>query len=285
MNTLKTTFLLALLTGLLMAVGNYFGGTTGMMFMLVFSLGMNFFSYWYSDKIILKMYHAKEVNKENAPDLLMLVANLAKTANMPMPRVYIIENSAPNAFATGRNPQNGVVAVTTGILKVLNYDELSGVIAHELAHIKNRDTLTSTIVASIAGFITMVAYMAQWALILGMGRDEDDGAGSLIGSLLLIIVAPLAATIIQLAISRSREFAADETGAKICQNPRALANALNKIEAYAMQSTKMQKTQTSPATSHLFIINPLSGTGNFVSSLFSTHPKTTDRVAKLEKMA
>ncbi|MDL2281448.1 zinc metalloprotease HtpX [Selenomonadales bacterium OttesenSCG-928-I06] len=285
MNTLKTTFLLALLTGLLMAVGNYFGGTTGMMFMLVFSLGMNFFSYWYSDKIVLKMYNAKEVNKENAPDLLKLVANLAKSANMPMPRVYIIENSAPNAFATGRNPQNGVVAVTTGILKVLNYDELSGVIAHELAHIKNRDTLTSTIVASIAGFITMVAHIAQWALIFGMGRDEDEGAGSLVGSLLLIIVAPLAATIIQLAISRSREFAADETGAKICQNPKALATALKKIEAYAMQGTKMQQAQANPSTSHLFIINPLSGAGSFVSSLFSTHPKTADRVAKLEQMA
>lgn len=281
MNTIKTTMLLALLTGILVAVGGAVGGQTGATVMLIVSFGMNFFSYWYSDSIVLKMYDARPVTPTQAPDLYHMVEGLAANADIPMPRVYIIDTDVPNAFATGRNPANGVVAVTTGIMRTLQYEELRGVVAHELAHIKNRDTLISTVVASIAGVISWIGTMAQWAAIFGTNRDEEEGGG-LGGMLFTIIIAPLAATLIQMGISRSREFEADEQGGKICGNPMALANALQKIEHYAKHAVMQQAT---PATSHLFIINPLSGVGKSMMSLFSTHPATEKRVEKLQEQA
>lgn len=284
MNNLKTTFLLAALTGLLMAVGGLFGGKSGVEFMLVISLCINLGSYWFSDKLVLKMYNAQEISNDQGPELFKMVAGLAHRANLPMPRVYIIDTDVPNAFATGRSPQYGVVAVTTGIMKTLTNDELAGVIAHELAHIKNRDTLISTIVASIAGVITWVAQMAQWSALFGMGsrnEDRDDG-GNIVSMLFTIILAPLAATLIQLGISRSREYLADQAGGMISNQPLALASALEKIDYYAKHRVLPSST---PSTSHLFIINPLSGSGNWMTSLFSTHPTTADRVARLREQA
>ena len=281
MNTLKTTLLLALLTGLLVAVGGAVGGRSGATIMLIVSFGMNFFSYWYSDSIVLKAYDARPVTPTQAPDLYRMVEGLAKNADLPMPRVYIIDSDVPNAFATGRNPANGVVAVTTGIMRTLQYEELQGVVAHELAHIKNRDTLISTVVASIAGVISWIGSMAQWAAIFGSGRDQDE-EGGIGGMLFTIIIAPLAATLIQMGVSRSREFEADEQGGKICRNPLALASALQKIEHYAKHAVMRQAT---PATSHMFIINPLSGAGRSIMNLFSTHPDTAQRVAKLQEQA
>ena len=270
MNNLKLVVLLALLTGLLITAGKAFGGTGGMMLMFVVSMGINFFSYWYSDKIVLKMYDAREVD--------------IHTARMPMPRVYIIDTDAPNAFATGRDPEHAAVAVTSSLMRALTPQELEGVMAHELAHVKNRDTLISTLVASLAGAISMLANMAQWAAIFGAGRgnDEEDGGGGLIGSLFMIILAPMAAMLIQMGISRSREFLADETGAKMAGNPLALASALRKIEHYAMHRTMPQAT---PATSHMFIVNPFAGSGTWMLSLFSTHPPTDARVQKLQALA
>lgn len=284
MNTFKTTVLLAALTGLLMAVGAFFGGTQGMMFMFVISILMNFGSYWFSDKIVLKMYGAQEVTPQSAPDLVRMVSGLAQKAKMPMPKVYIINTDVPNAFATGRDPEHGVVAVTTGIMRALNYEELEGVVAHELAHIKNRDTLISTIVASIAGVISMIGNIAQWSAIFGLGRssDEEGGGGGIVELIFLVVVAPLTATLIQLGVSRSREYLADQTGGNVCGNPLALASALRKIEYYAKHRVMPEAT---PATSHMFIINPLSGAGGMLVSLFSTHPSTADRVAKLEEQA
>ena len=284
MNNLKLVVLLALLTGLLITAGKAFGGTGGMMLMFVVSMGINFFSYWYSDKIVLKMYDAREVDIHTAPELVGMVANLARRAGMPMPRVYIIDTDAPNAFATGRDPEHAAVAVTSSLMRALTPQELEGVMAHELAHVKNRDTLISTLVASLAGAITMLANMAQWAAIFGAGRgnDEEDGGGGLIGSLFMIILAPMAAMLIQMGISRSREFLADETGAKMAGNPLALASALRKIEHYAMHRTMPQAT---PATSHMFIVNPFAGSGTWMLSLFSTHPPTDARVQKLQALA
>ena len=282
MNTLKTTFLLSLLTGLLLAVGAFFGGTKGMTFMFIISILMNFVSYWYSDKIVLSMYGAREVSPQQAPDLIRLVASLAQRAKIPMPKVYILETDVPNAFATGRDPEHAAVAVTTGIMRALNYEELEGVLAHELAHVRNRDTLISTIVATIAGVITMIANIAQWTAFLGMGRNDDDDAGGILQFLFLVILAPLAATIIQLGISRSREYQADETGAGFSGNPLGLANALQKIEHYAEHRVMPEAT---PATAHMFIINPLSGAGGWMVSLFSTHPSTEQRIARLQEMA
>jgi len=282
MNTLKTTILLALLTGVLVAVGGAVGGKSGATVMLIISFGMNFFSYWYSDSIVLKMYDARQVSDTQAPDLYNMVKGLAQNADIPMPRVYIIDTDVPNAFATGRNPANGVVAVTTGIMRTLQYEELQGVVAHELAHIKNRDTLISTVVASIAGVISWIGSMAQWAAIFGAGRSDDEDNGGIAGMLFTIIIAPLTATLIQMGISRSREFEADEAGGKICGKPLALASALQKIEHYAKHAVMEQAT---PATSHMFIINPLSGTGKSIMSLFSTHPETAKRVAKLQEQA
>ena len=283
MNNLKLAILLALLTGLLVTAGRAFGGNSGMMLMFAVSMGINFFSYWYSDKIVLKMYGAREVDIHSAPELVGMVAGLARRAGMPMPRVYIIDTEAPNAFATGRDPEHAAVAVTASLMQALTPQELEGVMAHELAHIKNRDTLISTLVASMAGAISMLANMAQWAAIFGAGRgnDEEEGGG-LIGSLFMIILAPLAAMLIQMGISRSREFLADETGARMAGNPLALASALKKIEYYAMHRTMPQAT---PATSHMFIVNPFAGTGTWMLSLFSTHPPTDARVQKLQELA
>ena len=283
MNNLKLVILLALLTGLLVTAGRAFGGNNGMMLMFAVSMGINFFSYWYSDKIVLKMYGAREVDIHSAPELVGMLANLARRAGMPMPRVYIIDTDAPNAFATGRDPEHAAVAVTSSLMRALTPQELEGVMAHELAHVKNRDTLISTLVASLAGAISMLANMAQWAAIFGAGRsnDEEEGGG-LVGSLFMIILAPMAAMLIQMGISRSREFLADETGARMAGNPLALASALRKIEHYAMNRMMPQAT---PATSHMFIVNPFAGTGTWILSLFSTHPPTDARVQKLQALA
>ena len=283
MNMLKTTVLMALLTGLLVAVGGLFGGRGGATIMLIVSFGINFFSYWYSDTIVLKAYDAREVTPTQAPDLYRMVENLAGNADLPMPKVYIIDTDVPNAFATGRNPSHAAVAVTTGIMRTLQYDELAGVVAHELSHIKHRDTLISTIVASIAGVISWIGNMAQWAAIFGMGRnDDEDNGGGFIGMMFTIIVAPLAALLIQMAISRSREYEADLSGGQICRNPLALASALEKIEYYAQNAVMQQAT---PATAHMFIINPLAGSAKKLMNLFSTHPATAERIARLREQA
>jgi len=283
MNMLKTTILMALLTGILVAVGGAFGGRNGATIMLLVSFGMNFFSYWYSDSIVLKAYDAREVTPTQAPDLYNMVEKLCANADLPMPKVYIIDTDVPNAFATGRNPSHAAVAVTTGIMKTLQYDELAGVVAHELSHIKNRDTLISTMAASIAGVISWIATMAQWSAIFGMGRNNDEeGSGGTAGLLFTIIVAPLAAMLIQMAISRSREYEADASGGKICGNPLALASALEKIDYYAKNIVMRQAT---PATAHMFIINPLAGSKEKIMNLFSTHPATVERIAKLKEQA
>ena len=284
MNTIKTTILMALLTGLLVAVGGFFGGSHGAAIMLVISLGMNFFSYWFSDSIVLRAYDAREIDESQAPELYRLVQRLAANAELPMPKVCIIDTDIPNAFATGRNPSHAAVAVTTGIMRALQYEELGGVLAHELSHIKHRDTLISTIAASIAGVISMIANIAQWAAIFGIGRSsDDDDNGGLVGMLFTIIVAPIAAMLIQLAISRSREYDADKSGGQICGNPLALASALEKIEYYAQNARPME--QATPATSHMFIINPLANSGKMLMNLFSTHPATADRIARLREQA
>lgn len=283
MNSLKTTVLLAGLTGLLLAIGYGFAGTKGMSFMLVVSMLMNFVSYWYSDKIVLSMYGAREVTPQQAPDLVRMVSGLAQKAKLPMPKVYIVDTDVPNAFATGRDPEHAAVAVTTGIMRALNFEELEGVVAHELAHVRNRDTLISTIVATIAGVITMIANIAQWAAIFGRtGDDEEGGFGGILQMIFLIVLAPLAATLIQLGISRVREYQADETGGTVCGNPLALASALQKIEYYAQHQVMPEAT---PATSHMFIVNPFSGVGGWMTGLFSTHPATAQRVAKLQELA
>lgn len=283
MNTIKTGVLLALLTGLLISAGSFFGGARGMGLMFIVSMAINFFSYWFSDKIVLRMYGATEVDMNSAPELVRMVANLARRAELPMPRVYIIDTDSPNAFATGRDPDHSAIAVTTALMRALSPEELEGVLAHELSHVKNRDILISTVVASIAGAISMLASMAQWAEIFGMGRgnDEDEGGSSLIGSLFMIILAPIAAMLIQMGISRSREFMADESGGRLSGNPMALASALRKIEYYAIHRTMPQAT---PATSHMFIVNPFAGSGAWLLSLFSTHPPTDARVQKLQEL-
>ncbi len=283
MNTLKTTVLMAALTGLLITAGSFFGGTRGMTVMFIVSMLMNFFSYWYSDKIVLSMYGAREVDAQSAPELVRLVANLARKDNLPMPRVYIIDTDTPNAFATGRDPEHAAVAVTTSLMRGLTVSELEGVMAHELSHVKHRDTLISTMVSSVAGAITMLANMAQWAAMFGFGRnDEDDNAGGIVGYLFMIVLAPLAAALIQFAISRSREYMADESAGRLTGQPLELASALKKIEFYAQNRVMPEAT---PATSHMFIINPFSGSGASLMSLFSTHPSTEARIQKLQELA
>lgn len=285
MNTVRTAVLLAALTGLLLAVGAFFGGTKGMTIMFVVSLLMNFVNYWFSDKIVLSMYGAREVPPQDAVDLIKTVSGLAKKAKLPMPKVYIIDTDVPNAFATGRNPKHAAVAVTTGIMRVLKDEELEGVIAHELAHIKNHDTLVSTIVATVAGVITMIANIAQWTAFLGLGNHDDEesfGVTSIVEFIFLVLFAPIAATLIQLGISRAREFQADKIGSSISGNPISLANALEKIEYYAKDKVMLEAT---PATSHMFIVNPFSGAGSWMMRLFSTHPTTSDRVIKLKELA
>ncbi|MGI8995826.1 MAG: zinc metalloprotease HtpX [Pyrinomonadaceae bacterium] len=282
LNVLKTTILLGALTGLLMLIGGAIGGSYGVMLGFVLAVVMNFGSYWFSDRIALKMAGAREVSAAEAPELHDMVARLAQAANLPKPRVAMVEADAPNAFATGRNAQHGVVAVTTGILRLLDRRELAAVLAHELGHIRNRDILVSAIAATLAGAITMIAQMGQWAMIFGgHSRDdeEDNGGGGLLGGLLMLFLAPLAATIIQLAISRSREFGADKTGAEVGGDPEALASALEKLEAYS----KHVPLPVNPAVSHLFIVKPL--TGFSMQSLFSSHPPTAERVARLRQIA
>lgn len=280
MNIFKTFVLMALLTGLMVAIGGQVGGSTGAMIMLVISIGMNFFSYWFSDSMVLKAYDAQEISEEDSPQLYGIVKSLAQKAELPMPRVYIIDSDVPNAFATGRNPSHAAVAVTTGIMKALDYNEISGVLGHELAHVKHRDILTGTIAASMAGVISMVANIVQWGAIFGTRSDDDNGG--LLGTLATIILAPLAATLIQMAISRSREYDADKTGGELCGDPRYLASALEKIEYYAQRNTL---DHASTSTAHMFIINPLEGSTRMLKNLFSTHPDTDDRIARLQEQA
>jgi heat shock protein HtpX len=280
MNRFKTFFLLSLLTVMMVALGNAIGGSTGMIVAFVMAAGMNFVSYWFSDKIVLRMYNAQEVGEEDHPAFYSMVARLADKAGLPMPKVYIIPDQSPNAFATGRNPENAAVAATEGILRILSMEELEGVMAHELAHVRNRDILIGTIAATFAGAISMIGNMLQWGAILGAGHsDDEDGGGSLIGSLVMAIVAPFAAMLIQMAVSRSREYLADETGAQICGKPLALANALRKLHN-ASHTIPME--EANPATAHMFIVNPLSG--GALMSLFSTHPPMEERIARLEAM-
>ena len=278
-NKIKTFLLLAGLTVFLVMIGKLIGGTRGMQIAFVIALAMNFFSYWFSDKIVLRMYGAQEVNEAEAPDLHRIVEELSREAGIPKPKVYVIPQDNPNAFATGRNPEHGAVAVTTGILRLLTPTELKGVLAHEIGHIRNRDILIQTVAATLAGAIMILADLAKWSMIFGGGRDDEEGGGlGIIGVIVLAIVAPLAAMLIQMAISRSREYIADETGAKLSHNPESLASALEKL-AYGVQAAPMQ---ANPATEPLFIVNPLTGGG--VMSWFSTHPPIEERVARLRAM-
>jgi heat shock protein HtpX len=281
MNTFKTTFLMALMTVLLVLLGGALGGRGGMTMALIIAGGMNFFSYWFSDKIVLRMYDAHEISEQEDPRFYAVVRRLAQRAGLPMPKVYLIDSDTPNAFATGRNPEHAAVAATSGILRILSEDELAGVMAHELAHVKNRDILISTIAATFAGAITYLAHMAQWAAMFGGGRSNDDeGGGGFFGMILMAILAPIAAMLVQMAISRSREFGADAGGASICGNPLSLANALQKLE---MGNRQIPMQQASAATAHMFIVNPLTGGG--LMSLFSTHPPMQERVARLQEMS
>ncbi len=279
MNGLKTMVLMVTLTLMLVAIGGLLGGKSGMTFALIMAFGMNFITYWFSDKIVLKMYSAKQVSEAEAPELYNIVRRLVQRAGLPMPKVYIMEQDQPNAFATGRNPEHGVVAVTTGIMRILSREELEGVIAHELAHIKHRDILVGTVAATIAGAISYLAQMAQWAMIFGGRRDNEGEGSSPIASIVMMIVGPIAAMLVQMAISRSREYGADKGGAEISGNPVYLANALKKLD---MASHRIPMN-ANPATSHMFIVNPLTGGG--LLKLFSTHPPIEERIARLEALA
>ncbi|NOV25729.1 zinc metalloprotease HtpX [Cupriavidus necator] len=277
-NWVKTFMLMAAITALFIVIGGMIGGRSGMMFALLIALGMNFFSYWFSDKMVLRMYNAQEVDAGSAPQFYGMVQELAQRAGLPMPRVYLINEDAPNAFATGRNPEHAAVAATTGILRVLSERELRGVMAHELAHVRHRDILTSTIAATMAGAISALANMAMF---FG-GRDENGNRSNPIASIAVAILAPLAASLIQMAISRAREFEADRAGAEISGDPQALASALDKIHRYA-QGIPFQAAEEHPATAQMMIMNPLSGGG--IANLFSTHPATEERIARLMQMA
>jgi len=280
MNTTKTIILMVGLTVLLIFVGGAFAGRQGIIIAFMFAMAMNMFSYWFSDKIVLRMYNAREATEAEAPMLWGVTHDLALKMNMPMPKVYLIPSDAFNAFATGRNPNHAAVAATEGILRLLTREELEGVMAHELGHVRNRDILIGTIAAMIAGSISMIANMAQWAMIFGGGRrDDDEGPGGIIGLIAMVIIAPIAAALIQMAISRSREYEADATGARICGNPLWLASALRKLQTGAQRVP----LDANPATAHMFIVNPLRGGG--LQNLFSTHPPIEDRIARLESMA
>ncbi len=274
---MKTAFLMALMTALLMLIGDFFGGIKGMTFMLLVSIGMNFFAYWNSDKMVLAHYKAQQVDERTAPELYGIVAKLAKKANLPMPKVYIIDSPIPNAFATGRDPEHAAVAVNSSLVDLLSRDEIEGVLAHELSHVKNRDILVSTIAATMAGAISTIA---QWGMFLGGGRDEDGESRNPIASILVMLLAPLAAMLIQMAVSRSREYMADKSGGEICGNPDALADALLKLEAYSRRGVMPDATE---ATAHMFIINPF--TAADVQKMFSTHPSTEERVRLLRQQA
>jgi heat shock protein HtpX len=280
-NSIKTTLLLGLMTGIILGIGQLFGGSQGLVIAFVFAALLNFGSYWFSHKIVLAMYRAREVGLDEAPELYRIVQNLALRAKLPMPRLYIIPSESPNAFATGRNPEHAVVAVTEGILRIMSREELEGVLAHELSHVRNRDILVSSIAATLAGVIMMLANMARWAAIFGTGRGERDeeGGGGVLGLIFMSILAPIAALLIQMAISRSREYLADATGAKVSGNPLGLASALEKL-ARASQLVPLEGAR--PETAHLFIMNPLSGRA--LLSLFSTHPPIEERIARLRAM-
>ena len=277
---LRTTFLLAVLTVLIVLIGRSLGGSQGMVIAFMFAAIMNVGSYWFSDKIVLAMYHAQPLDQASAPELFGMVRELAREASLPMPRIYLIPEDTPNAFATGRNPSHAVVAVTEGLLRLLTLDEIRGVLAHELGHVRNRDILVSSIAATLAGVVMMVADMARWGAIFGgfRGSDDDDGGG-ILGFLFTAILAPIAAMLIQMAISRSREYLADETGARLSHNPESLARALEKL---AMASERIPMTTARPSTAHLFIVNPLSGRS--LASLFSTHPPLEERIRRLRSM-
>ena len=279
-NIFKTGLLLAVLTVMLVLLGGAIGGQQGMMIAFFLALAMNFVSYWFSDKIVLAAYGARPIDEAAAPRLYAIVHRLATRAGIPMPRVYLIPSETPNAFATGRNPQHAVVAVTEGIMRILDEEELEGVLAHELSHVKNRDVLISTVAATLAGAITYLAHMAQWAAMFGgRSRDDDEGGSNPIAMILLAVLAPIAAMLVQMAVSRSREFQADATGARVAGRPWGLAKALEKLQ---MANQAMPMANATPATAHLFIVNPLSG--QTLMRLFSTHPPLEERIARLRAM-
>ena len=279
-NIFKTGLLLAVLTAMLVLLGGAIGGQQGMMIAFFLALAMNFVSYWFSDKIVLAAYGARPIDEAAAPRLYAIVHRLATRAGIPMPRVYLIPSETPNAFATGRNPQHAVVAVTEGIMRILDEEELEGVLAHELSHVKNRDVLISTVAATLAGAITYLAHMAQWAAMFGgRSRDDEEGGSNPIAMILLAVLAPIAALLVQMAVSRSREFQADATGARVAGRPWGLAKALEKLQ---MANQAMPMANATPATAHLFIVNPLSG--QTLMRLFSTHPPLEERIARLRAM-
>lgn len=280
-NQLRTLIFLTLLTALFILIGDALGGSGGMVIAFLFACLMNLGAYWFSDRIVLTMYRARKVEEAEAPELYSIVKELSRKAGLPMPKVYMVPSATPNAFATGRNPKHAAVAVTEGILNLLSWEELKGVLGHELAHVKHRDILIQTVAATIAGAVMILARMGQWALIFGgFSRDDSDNPIGALGAIALLIIAPIAALLIQMAISRSREYYADEGGAKIAGNPIYLANALKKL-AYGVE--RMPMKEANPATAHMFIVNPLKKEG--VVSLFSTHPPIERRVARLEAMA
>ena len=281
MNRVKSVMLLTLLSLILLAIGGVVGGQNGAMTMFLISLAINFYTYWNSDKMALRAYNAQPLSESQVPELYELVRELCRKAELPMPRLYVIPTDVPNAFATGRDPEHAAVAVTEGIVSMLNLDELAGVISHELSHVKHRDTLIMTLSASIATAISYIANIAQWAAIFGTARDEDGNRSNPIALIVTIVIAPLAASLIQFALSRSREYMADASGARICGKPLALASALLKLDDYAHHRVI---PDAKPATSGLFIINPLAGVGG-VANLFSTHPSTEERVKKLREIA
>ena len=280
MNNIKTVMLMVLMAVIMMLIGGLVGGRTGLTIMLFFSIAMNIYSYWCSDSLVLRWSGAQEVTREQAPQLYDLVEKLASRAGLPMPRVCIIDADEPNAFATGRNPEHAAVAVTTGIMRVLDYNEISGVLAHELAHVKNRDILTSTIASMMA---TVISYAAQFFMFFGGSSDDDDGVNP-IAAIAMMILAPIAAMLIQMAISRSREYEADHDGGEICGNPNDLADGLEKIEYYVTHSPETLP-DAKPATANMYIVNPFEGTGKALTKLFSTHPDTSDRIARLREQA
>jgi heat shock protein HtpX len=279
-NALKTTLLLGAMTGLILFIGGLMGGSRGIEMAFIFAAAMNLFSYWFSDKLVLRAYGAQEITAADAPELHSMVKELAVAASIPMPRLYMIDSDTPNAFATGRSPSHAAVAVTRGIIRICDREELKGVLGHELSHVINRDILTSSIAATLAGAVMMIASMARWGAIFGgFGRDSEDERGGVFGFLFIAILAPIAASLIQLAISRTREYQADKSGARLTGNPLYLAGALRKLEA----ANERMPLDASPATAHLFIVNPLSATG--LMRLFSTHPPIEERIQRLEQMA
>ncbi len=282
-NSFKIAVLLSALTALILIIGHLFGGQQGLIIAFIFALIMNGSSYWFSDRIVLSLYRGRELRYEDAPDLHRIVERLSHQASIPKPRIYLIPSQNPNAFATGRNPDHAVLAVTEGILSILNQEELEGVLSHELAHIRNRDILIGSIAATLAGVIMVLASMARWAALFGgFGRDDEEGAGGIVGLLAMAILAPIAAMLIQLAISRSREYLADETGAGLSKSPQGLARALEKLSLASKRIPLKASPTTAQATAHMFIVNPFSGRS--LMTLFSTHPSAEERIRRLRAM-